>query len=186
MINFFSNKNNQQKRGKMIQKLINILLSIFIIILLIQKVPNLYNNFKMQSQDAPQFEVQDLNFNKVSSTQFNEPKVLVFWATWCGPCKVELGRIQKMIDKNEIEPNSILAISSFEETELVQRHIQEKNYTFPIGIDYDGKIADLFKISGTPTIIFLNKNKIEWVTTGLSPLLEKRILDFIVQDNKNI
>lgn len=170
----------------MFQKLINAILTIFVIFLLIQKAPNLYNNFIMQNKEAPQFEVQDLNLNKVSSNEFKEPKVLVFWATWCGPCEVELGRIQKMINNNEINQDSILAISSFEETEIVQKHVQEKKYTFPIGIDYDGEIADLFKISGTPTIIFFNKNKIDWVTTGLSPLLEKRILDFIDKDNKNI
>lgn len=170
----------------MFQKLINIFLSIFVVFLLIQKAPTFYNNFKMQNQDSPHFEIQDLNSNKVSSTDFTQPKVLIFWATWCGPCQVELGRIQKMIDNNEIDSNSVLAISSFEDLEFVRTHAHDKKYTFPIGIDSDGSIAELFKIHGTPTIIFLKNNKTEWITTGLSPFLEKRILDFLDLNNKDL
>ena len=45
---------------------------------------------------APDFTVYDLDGNPVSlSDFFGKPIVLNFWASWCGPCKMELPDFQE-------------------------------------------------------------------------------------------
>jgi thiol-disulfide isomerase/thioredoxin len=48
----------------------------------------------------PDFSVQDLHGNKMSSADLHGEVVLVdFWATWCQPCKKEMPGYQKLLDR---------------------------------------------------------------------------------------
>lgn len=116
---------------------------------------------------------------KISLFDDQNKKVLIFWATWCGPCKMELFRIQKLIEKNEINPNQILAISVGEDLDTVLKESKIRNYHFPIAIDQTSELANDFNIEATPTIIFTENTKIIDITSGLSLLLEKNIKDFL-------
>jgi len=84
-----------------------------------------------------------------------------------------------MIENNEITPDSVLAVSSFESPEVVKKVSSERGYKFQIGVDPDGQVSNQFHVTGTPTIIIFDKNhEIKWFTTGLSPLLEFNIKSF--------
>lgn len=109
----------------------------------------------------------------------NKKRLLVFWATWCGPCSIELGRINRLILSGDLKPDSVLAISSGEDKQTVQKSVEERKYLFPVATDEDGHLALTYKVSGTPTIYFINeKNSVEWASVGLSPSLEFRIKSF--------
>jgi len=81
------------------------------------------------------FNVKDLNGNKMSFTQFQGKVVFLnLWATWCGPCRAEMAGIQKLYDK--LDKTSIqfvlLSIDKDHDLPKVNKYIADKAFTFPM------------------------------------------------------
>ncbi|MDF2946090.1 MAG: alkyl hydroperoxide reductase [Bacillales bacterium] len=105
---------------------------------------------------APDFELQTLTGQSVKLSDLRGKKVILnFWATWCGPCKVEMPEIQKFYEKvgNDV---TILAISVAENPSVVTNFINNTNYTFPILLDPAPVASNTYKIISIPTTYFID------------------------------
>lgn len=150
------------------------------IVLLYTKAPDFLNHINLQGGTVNPIKIEMLNGKYFDSLNYKKPLVIVFWATWCMPCQLELSRLNKLVENNEIKADSILAISIQEESNLVKKESLLRGYKFQIAIDSNGQWAQLFQVGGTPTVIFLNQNQeIQWITTGISPTLAYRVKDFL-------
>jgi cytochrome c biogenesis protein CcmG/thiol:disulfide interchange protein DsbE len=160
----------------------NIVLGLFFLFVAAQKVPSIIKMYEAEGQPAQSAVAIDLNGQPIS-IPLPRKHILVFWATWCGPCKVELGRINNLILSGEVAAESVLAVSLAEDPNLVSSFVREQKYLFKIGVDQSGKTAELYQVSGTPTILFIGSDqKVSWMTTGLSPSLEFRIRSFLKKE----
>lgn len=161
----------------------NIIFYLIIIVLLVKKIPGIYENYKNQNQIAPLVSVRYLSGEEILVPVANQKTVVVFWATWCGPCQVELKRLNQMILDHKIKANQVLAISVQESKETVDVFLKNNKYEFLVALDETGKASESYHVRGTPTVVFIDENsRIVWMTTGLSPSLEFRVQHFL---NKN-
>jgi len=161
-------------------KIFNVIFFMIVAYVVYLKSPSILTNFKFQDQKASDFTLRTLEQGSFNLSTNQKKLVVVFWATWCGPCEVELGRINKMIMERKIQPSDVLAISSYEEESVIRQTAKSKNYLFPIGIDRNGQVSSAYKVSATPTVVFLDQsNTIHWMTAGMSPTLEFRISSFL-------
>lgn len=85
--------------------------------------------------------------------------VINFWATWCGPCRVEMPELQAYYDAHADDPGfAMLAVNGGETRELAQAYVDEFGYTFPVGLDPDGAVAEhLGGVRGLPTTLVLDE-----------------------------
>ena len=144
------------------------------------KLPSILTNFKHQDKKSIDFTVKLINGESYQLHGQSKKVVLVFWATWCGPCEIELKRINKMIKDNKIKPSDILAISSNEEESIVKEKVKRENYLFNVGLDPNGSVASFYEVTATPTTLFIDENQIiNWMNAGVSPTLEFCINSFI-------
>jgi thiol-disulfide isomerase/thioredoxin len=67
----------------------------------------------LKGKPAPAFTLTDLNGKKVSLADYKGKAVLLnFWATWCGPCKLEIPWIEKLRDQYKPQGFEVLGIES--------------------------------------------------------------------------
>jgi len=74
---------------------------------------SMYTSSPLLGKQAPNFTLEDLNGKKVSLADYKGKVVLVnFWATWCGPCKLETPWLVELRDQYAKQGFEILGISA--------------------------------------------------------------------------
>ncbi len=154
-----------------------------LILLSIYAAATLYQRWlatdERQTQQAPRFTALTMTNSMIDlPLKDDQPSILVFWATWCGPCEVELARLQKAVENKEIPADRIFAVSIGESLETVQDEQKKRNYPFQLIADEKGKSGSLYQVRVTPTIVHVGKDqKMAWVAEGLHPLSGVRAKD---------
>ena len=109
---------------------------------------------------APDFTVYDRDGNPVSlSDFFGKPIVLNFWASWCGPCKMEMPDFhEKYLELgNEIHFLMInMTDGSRETVDSASKFIAEQEYTFPVFYDTESDASAAYGVYSLPTTFFID------------------------------
>lgn len=101
------------------------------------------------------------------------PRVLIFWASWCGPCELQLARIRDaMADGTLTSADSLAAISIDDDFSAALAAAEKRKYGFPIYWDQGNVLAAKLQITAVPTFIYIDSHQaIIDIETGLSPML---------------
>lgn len=109
---------------------------------------------------APDFVVYDQAGNAVHlSDYFGKPIVLNFWASWCGPCKMEMPHFQEkyLALDNQVHFLMInMTDGSRETVDSAAAFITEHEYTFPVFYDTESYAAMVYGAYSLPTTYFIN------------------------------
>ncbi len=112
-------------------------------------------------ETAPDFTLSDLDGNAYSLSDFRgKPVMINFWATWCGPCRVEMPEMQKAFEQYGPEGFTILALNQDESAETVQDFFYDQlNLTFTPLLDNNSIVAADYGAFGIyPTSFFIDSD----------------------------
>ncbi len=109
---------------------------------------------------APDFTVYDLEGNEAHlSDYFGKPIVLNFWASWCGPCQMEMPDFQEAYLKlgDSVHFLMVNMTDGMRETVMIaSEFITEKGYTFPVFYDKASDAAATYGVYSLPTTYFID------------------------------
>jgi len=94
---------------------------------------------------------------------------LNLWATWCNPCRAEIPELEKLHTEYAAQGFKVVGVSLDESgKEAVQQFVTENSMTYPIALDPEGKLANVFQTTVIPTSVLIDRSgKIVWKKYGL-------------------
>ena len=113
-------------------------------------------------QLAPDFTVYDLEGNSHKLSDFRgKPVILNFWASWCGPCKMEMPDFDEKYQTYADQVHFLmvnLTDGSQETVETASSFIEEQGYTFPVYFDSDYSGAIAYGVNAVPVTYFIDED----------------------------
>lgn len=92
--------------------------------------------------------------------------VVIFWASWCGPCKVEMARLQSSVENGKIPGDKIFAINAFESKLETEKFLSQNPYPF-VFLDAP-EVSNKLQVDRTPTTLLMEDGKIISMSSGMS------------------
>ena len=132
----------------------------------------LFETYTKVGAPMPQFSITTLD-GKPFDVAGSKGKVIVvnLWATWCGPCKQEMPRLETEVWKKANPADlAMVAIAREETNEKISEFRKANAYTFPMAADPDRRVFKLFASAGIPrTYIVGRDGKILFQSLGYEP-----------------
>ncbi|NOX60860.1 MAG: TlpA family protein disulfide reductase [Chloroflexi bacterium] len=104
--------------------------------------------------------------------------VLNFWASWCGPCRAEMPELEQAYQENAAGGLVVLGVNQGESAEVARDFTNQLGLTFPIVLDSQLQVSQLYRTSSLPTTFFIDRSGVirEIVIGQMNmALLEERI-----------
>jgi thiol-disulfide isomerase/thioredoxin len=108
---------------------------------------------------APDFTLERLEDGAFSlAAAEGKPVVLNFWATWCGPCRAETP-VKKRLAGDYGESIHFIGVNlttSEGSVREVREYVDNLEVNYPIVLDTQGRVQQLYGIRGTPTTYIID------------------------------
>ncbi|MDH3627600.1 MAG: TlpA family protein disulfide reductase [Acidobacteriota bacterium] len=130
---------------------------------------------------APDFRVRDLDGNVVQLVDTTgDVRLIVFWATWCPPCREEIPLLNDLHTQYGEDGLHILAIS--DESESVLRAFAKQHEMIYSNLVDDGEAYELYRPPGLPMALLVDGDgRIRDTFNGKTPrrALEPKIRELL-------
>jgi len=123
-----------------------------------QVIRYLYGKKLTKNSVAPTFTLNDIKNQPISLEKYRSKYVLiVFWASWCGPCIKEIPVIQKIREQYLESKLEIISVSSDTDKDAYLKAL--KKYNMPWKHAYiNDEISKKFGINGIPELFLIDNN----------------------------
>ncbi|MBS1798976.1 MAG: TlpA family protein disulfide reductase [Acidobacteria bacterium] len=116
---------------------------------------------QMRGKAAPAFALMNLEGKKVSLADYKGRPVLVnFWATWCGPCKVEMPWFEELRNQYASQGFEILGLTDDVDAgkDAIAKVATKAGVTYPILLT-DGKVQTAYGgLDVLPMSFYIDRN----------------------------
>ncbi len=143
-----------------------------------------------QGNTAPNFKGYDVTGKEISLSDFKGKLVYVdIWATWCGPCKIEIPhliKLEKEYHKNKNVVFMSVSLDADSDEDKWKKMIKDKGLE---GVqlrakgEWDSDIVKNYDVRGIPTFLLIDKNGKIISSQAPRPSSKDKIKELI---NKNI
>lgn len=108
-----------------------------------------------------QFTVKDMQGADVNLADFKGKAILLnYWATWCGPCKVEIPAFIELYDEYKDDGLVILGVSTDDDPATLRAYAKEMKMNYPVlvGRDNEGLLDAFGPLWALPTSFFIARD----------------------------
>lgn len=123
---------------------------------------------------APAFRLSTLDGKDVAFPSGTKPAVINFWASWCGPCKLEAPDLVRLYEAYKDRADFYaINLTDTDNLEDVRQFVNAYRFSLPVLLDEDGAVANRYAVRGIPTTFYVNADGvIVDVVVGVVPYAE--------------
>jgi cytochrome c biogenesis protein CcmG/thiol:disulfide interchange protein DsbE len=103
-----------------------------------------------------------------------QPVVLTFWASWCGPCKDEMGPLERAWKRWSQRGVQLIGVDSRDSADAAKAFVERYGITFPIAVDPAGETALQYGLPGMPETVVISGDG-QVVSRIIGPVTEERL-----------
>jgi peroxiredoxin len=132
------------------------------------------NTSSLIGSRAPDFTLSALDGRPVRLSDYRNQKtvVLSFWASWCGPCRMEMPSLEAFYSKNR-DSVEVLAVSIDQDPTAARRYAEENKLPFTVLLDNNQQASGRYGVSGIPMLFVVDRTgNVKFSQEGLNPALE--------------
>jgi thiol-disulfide isomerase/thioredoxin len=127
---------------------------------------------------APDFALMDLDgqSHKLSDYRGKEV-VVVFWASWCGPCKMEIPHLKELRNALPADKLAILAVDMKEPPAVVKDFVAAQGINYTVLLSSDTLPAPYNEVVNIPSSFFVGADgRFKAATQGMIPATDAKAL----------
>ena len=110
---------------------------------------------------------------KLADARDKHPVMIDFWATWCGPCVMELPILADVAKQYKEKGIVFVAVNLREKPEEIKAFLEKKKLDVTVALDSDGATGDTYKVEGIPTLVLIDaKGVVQAVHIGYNPAIK--------------
>src|SRR5882672_12947007 len=120
------------------------------------------------STKAPDFALRSLEGPNLRLQEQRGRVVMVnFWATWCGPCRIEMPHLARLYDKYRASGFQLLGINIDEDPRQAATVATKLGLRFPVLFDTEKKVSKLYDLSTMPSNVLIDRDgKVRYIHRG--------------------
>jgi len=109
---------------------------------------------------APDFVLKDVHGKTVKLSDFKGKVVLLnFWATWCGPCKIEIPWFVEFEKEFKDQGFAVIGLAMDDEGwEVVKPYIEQKQINYRIAVADEPTATAYGGVDSLPTTFLIDRN----------------------------
>ena len=117
---------------------------------------------------APDFALRSLEGPNLRLQEQRGRVVMVnFWATWCGPCRIEMPHLARLYDKYRASGFQLLGINIDEDPRQAATVATKLGLRFPVLFDTEKKVSKLYDLSTMPSTVLIDRDgKVRYIHRG--------------------
>ena len=114
---------------------------------------------KTLSGAAPDFTLKSRNGGNVRLAELRGEVVLVnFWASWCGPCREEMPKLEELHNTYKDLGFTMLGINLDQTPALSKKLLKDITVTFPVLYDPENNVSEAYGVESMPSTFLVDKN----------------------------
>ena len=111
------------------------------------------------ARGAPDFTLPSMNGPNMRLQEQRGRVVMInFWATWCGPCRIEMPHLQRLHEKYAASGFVLLGVNIDEDPRAAAALATRLGLSFPVLLDGDKRVSRLYDLSAMPSTVLIDRD----------------------------
>ena len=130
---------------------------------------------------APDFTLHSMaGANLRLQEQRGQVVMLNFWASWCGPCRVEMPRLNRLYQKYHASGFQLLGVNVDDDVRNAAGVSSQLGLQFPVLLDTEKRVSRLYDLSTMPSTVLIDRDgRVRYVHLGYKDGYEQTYEDQI-------